>query len=109
MDLLIVLAPIIVTSLGTAWLASRFALRRGRKPGWTVVLGSSIASCALVLVFGYLGVLSVPGDIPKIGGIRYWTRVAPVLLAVSGVIALILSAAVADLYRRKTAAKGRKG
>jgi len=71
MDFLLVLIPIISVSVYSASLASRTALRRGRQPGWCGILGSSLATAVVILVVGYLGVLSVPGDVSKIGGFRH--------------------------------------
>ena len=101
MDFLGILIAMIVVSLLVAILACRIARRRGQKQGWYVVAITTIVTTVAVVVFGYLGVLSVPGDVAKTGGFRYWTRIAPILFLFSTVIAAFVSAGVVDFYRGK--------
>src|ERR1035441_10283028 len=104
MELASLLIPIVAVSAYLASVACRLARRRQRQPAWYLVLATSLATAAVVVVVGYLGNLSVPGDVPKIGGLRYWSRIAPDVFALSGVVALLPGFVVLLLYRRRRSA-----
>jgi hypothetical protein len=101
MDVASLLIPILAVSAYLATVACRIAVRRGRRPAWYLVLASSVLAAAVIVVVGYLGVLSVPGDVPIIGGVRYWSRVAPLFFAFSTALALVPGFMVLLFYRRR--------
>jgi hypothetical protein len=109
MELASLLIPIVAVSAYLASVACRLARRRQRQPAWYLVLATSLATAAVVVVVGYLGILSVPGDVPKIGGLRYWSRIAPTFFALSSVLALLPGFVVLLLYRRRRSAYEKMG
>ncbi len=101
MELVAILMPIVAVSAYLASVACRLARRRDRRPAWYLVIVSSLATATVIVLVGYLGILSVPGDVPIIGGIRYWSRIAPTFFAFSSFLALPPGFVVLFLYRRR--------
>src|SRR3954471_7848172 len=103
------LIPILTVSAYATTVVCRIAIRIGRRPAWYLVLASSILAAAVIVVVGYLGVLSVPGDVPIIGGVRYWSRIAPWFFAFSTTLALVPGFVVLLFYRRRRSDAGKIG
>jgi hypothetical protein len=101
MELAFIVIPILAVSAYLTSVACRFAHNRQRRPAWYLVVVSGIATAVLIVCVGYLGILSVPGDVPKIGGLRYWGRIVPALFAFSALLALLPGFVVILFYRRR--------
>lgn len=100
MELLTIIIPIVAVSAYVASIACRLARRGHRQPAWYLLLLSSGATAGLIVLVGYLGILSVPGDVPKIGGLHYWSCIAPIFFGLSTLLALFPGFVVFLLYRR---------
>ena len=107
MELAPIVIPIVAVSAYFASVACRLVRRGHHRMSWYLVPVSSIAAAAIIVVVGYLGILSVPGDVPKIGGLHYWSRIAPAFFCLSVLVALLPGFVVFFLYRRK--GKGENG
>ncbi len=101
MELASIIVPVLAVSAYLASVACRFAQRQRRQPAWYLVPLSSLAAAAVIVIVGYFGMLSVPGDVPKIGGLHYWIRIAPTFFAFSTGLALVPGFVVLLLYRRR--------
>jgi len=104
MDLAIILVSVWSVSAYLTSMLCRRARRRDQCPKWYTVIGSSIVAAAIVVLVGYLGILSVPGDLDKLGGSSYWywSRVAPVFFGFSTALALLPGFVVLFIYRHKS-------
>ena len=102
MELVPILIPILAVSAYLASVACRLVRRRQRRPAWYLVLVTSLATAAVIVLVGYVGMLAVPGDVPKLGGVRhwYWSDIAPTFFLFVSVVALLPGFVVLLLFRR---------
>jgi hypothetical protein len=105
-ELVSLLLPILVVSPYVTSVACRVERRRQRLPGWHLLLLSSVVTAGVIVCVGCAAILSGPGSVARMGGLRDWSDIALTLFAYSSFLALFPALVVLLFYRRKRSTDG---
>jgi general secretion pathway protein G len=106
MELVSLLLPILVVSPYVTSVACRVARRRQRRPGWHLLLLSSVVTAGVIVCVGCAAISSGPWSVPRVSGLRYWSNIALTLFAYSSFLALFPAFVVLLIFRKKPSTDG---
>jgi general secretion pathway protein G len=106
MELVSLLLPIMVVSAYVTSVACRVARRRQRRPGWLLLVLSSMVTAGVIVGVGCVAILLGPWSVPRIGGLRSWSNIALTLFAYSSFLALFPAFVILLIYRKKVSTDG---